>query len=414
MMKMLKMVSLGSLLVCSAMEANASGFQLLEYSATGLGRSYAGAGLVGDDYSAIAFNPAGMSLNDSGAQMGFTVLNIKNENKGTLNLAATGTPVPGTSYGNREVILNTVIPHVFGQYKLNEKTRLGLGVYAPFGLSTNYHEDWVGAIHAIDSKVQAIDVTPSLSYDVNSNFSFGLGVNFQKFDAKLTQYTQLDGTGFSKVTASDFGVGYNLGLMYKKDAVKLGVSYRSRIKHKLTGDHKLEGSTPILYTKKGDGFAYLTTPESLIFSGVYETSDKLTLSAMAKWTKWSRFDTLTIQSELLASPSITDEHWKNTWFYSLGADYKYDSKLTLRSGIGYDETPINGADHRTARIPDNNRVWLSAGFSYQYTEAMKVDVGYTYMFVHDSSSRHQISTTQLEVKYHTRAHLFGLQAQYKF
>ena len=42
-------------------QAHAAGFQLTDFSMTGLGRSYAGAGIVGDDYSAIAFNPAGVA-----------------------------------------------------------------------------------------------------------------------------------------------------------------------------------------------------------------------------------------------------------------------------------------------------------------------------------------------------------------
>ena len=42
------------LLSVYAGSAQAAGFQLLEYSVTGLGRSYAGAGVVGDDYSALA------------------------------------------------------------------------------------------------------------------------------------------------------------------------------------------------------------------------------------------------------------------------------------------------------------------------------------------------------------------------
>ena len=49
-------------LVLSATSALAGGYQLNDYSVTGLGRSYAGQGIMGDDYSAIAFNPAGMRL----------------------------------------------------------------------------------------------------------------------------------------------------------------------------------------------------------------------------------------------------------------------------------------------------------------------------------------------------------------
>ena len=55
--------------------AMAFGFQISEYSATGLGRSFAGSGLVGDDFSALAYNPAGMQINStSGVQAGATAI----------------------------------------------------------------------------------------------------------------------------------------------------------------------------------------------------------------------------------------------------------------------------------------------------------------------------------------------------
>ena len=49
--------------------AFSAGYQLNEYSATGMGRSFAGVGVVGDDFSAIGYNPAGMTYNEtSGVQ----------------------------------------------------------------------------------------------------------------------------------------------------------------------------------------------------------------------------------------------------------------------------------------------------------------------------------------------------------
>ena len=61
-------------------EANAASYQLNDYSVTNLGRSYAGQGIMGDDYSAIAFNPAGMTLmKRSGLQQVFNMVNVKSD-----------------------------------------------------------------------------------------------------------------------------------------------------------------------------------------------------------------------------------------------------------------------------------------------------------------------------------------------
>ena len=50
-----------SAIMCAS-AASAAGFQLTEQSVAGMGRAHAGAGIVGDDVSAIHFNPAGMTL----------------------------------------------------------------------------------------------------------------------------------------------------------------------------------------------------------------------------------------------------------------------------------------------------------------------------------------------------------------
>ena len=65
--------------------ADAAGFQLTDFSMTGLGRSYAGAGVVGDDYSAIAANPAGMTLKGTGGQAGAAVIWQHGEVKGSAD-----------------------------------------------------------------------------------------------------------------------------------------------------------------------------------------------------------------------------------------------------------------------------------------------------------------------------------------
>ena len=45
-----------------ATQTYAAGFQLSEQSAIQMGRAMAGAGVVGDDLSAVHYNPAGMTL----------------------------------------------------------------------------------------------------------------------------------------------------------------------------------------------------------------------------------------------------------------------------------------------------------------------------------------------------------------
>ncbi|MGQ0591294.1 MAG: OmpP1/FadL family transporter [Gammaproteobacteria bacterium] len=58
--------------------------------------------------------------------------------------------------------------------------------------------------------------------------------------------------------------------------------------------------------------------------------------------------------------------------------------MTLRSGVAYDETPVPNARLRSPRIPDQDRVWLTFGASYRYSETVSLDFGYAHLFIDDA------------------------------
>lgn len=68
MFKHISILTIGILI--SNTPAFASGFALNEYSATSMGRAFAGTGITEDDYSAIIANPAGMIFTKQGLQIG--------------------------------------------------------------------------------------------------------------------------------------------------------------------------------------------------------------------------------------------------------------------------------------------------------------------------------------------------------
>lgn len=411
---LMKKAALALCLTSWAASASAAGFQLSEFSAANLGRAFNGAGVVGDDYSAIAFNPAGMSLKQSGAQAGMTLVMIKADVKGATHNGLTHTGEEG------DIRLRSWIPHFFTQYKINDKVDFGFGAYAPFGLSTIYNEDWFGRTHALKSYIGVMDFAPTLSYKLTQKFTLGGSFLIERADAKLTNDLPMaTGGGYNKVEGDGWAYGYTLGLMYEpwKDT-RFGVTYRSKITHHLKGKHTVEGSlTPsyfgFLQNGSFSGRAKLTLPEHVLLSA-YHRIDKIGLSASAKWTRWSRFDTLDIYSDNFPNGvSSTKEYWKNGWMLGVGMDYYHNDNWTFRLGLSFDESPVKSAEYRTARIPDNNRWWASVGVSYQYKNT-KIDLGYAHMFVKTSKTNNLASGSYLEAKYQMQANLIGLQAQYAF
>ena len=414
------------LTITAATGVQAAGYQLQEYSVTGLGRAFAGAGVMGDDYSAVAFNPAGMSLVEkSGLQMGAIAVDVYGKAKGesradtaTPTAIIQGTPKSGSTHSN----LFRLLPHFYGQKKVNNKLDLGIGLYVPFGLANDYKNNWFGTEHGQYSGITVVNLTPSISYKVSNNLSLGLGINLQYTEAHLTGGVAGGGSTNMK-HAKDTGVGYNVGLTYKPfETTRLGLSYRSKVSHKLHGHNYGHSSPGIDATAFLDGKnrvnAKITTPETVIFSAAQDIGKKWTLSGIVRWTRWSRFDQLDIYQDNAGLIGSTKENWRNTWLYGLGADYKYCKNLTFRFGGAWDKTAIRSAKFRTPRIPDERRIWMSVGASYMKNN-WQVDVGYSHLFVRKAHANGSDSLAQAKGgyfrgKYQIQSDIFGLGVQYKF
>ena len=394
--------------------ALSAGYQLSEYSAAGMGRSFAGAGVVGDDFSAIGYNPAGMTYNKtSGVQATASYVRLysrfKDKNAGS------------TERGQTDI--NRILPSFFAQHRFDDKLTTGIGVYTPFGLATDYPNGWFGEVHGGLSEVSAINISPSIAYQLNDYVSIGGAVNFQNTTAHLT-------SSAADLEGSDWAVGYSFGLTVTPiESLRLGLSYRSKVSHKLKGDINRLTLAQLggMSVYEGDVSAKLTTPETAMLSLAWDVNDKWTLSGSARWTRWKRFDTLDITmqnaqlgqiSPLLGSiTSSTKEKWRNTGFYALGADYKWNDNWTVRAGIAYDMTVIRSAGYRTPRIPDGRRVWNSLGVSYAHKN-FQVDFGYAHIYVFGGHAKGSTADTPASklpnIKYSSDANMFSLGLQYKF
>ena len=110
------------------------------------------------------------------------------------------------------------------------------------------------------------------------------------------------------------------------------------------------------------------------------TSTNFKLLADITWTGWSSFDELRIKFDnALQADGLTTEDWDDSFRYSIGVDWQYNQKITLRSGIAYDETPVPSAERRTPRVPGNSRTWLSFGGTYVIDDEFTIDIGYSHL-----------------------------------
>jgi long-chain fatty acid transport protein len=343
--------------------AQASGFALIEQSASGQGLSYAGAAANAEDASVMWFNAAGLTeIEGSQGIVGMHVILPKTKYTDT----ATGDSDTPSTTG--------LVPNIYwkGQYG---GYALGFGLNVPYGQKLEYADDWAGRYQGVTTDLKSLNLNLNIARKLNANTSIGFGLNAQRVDLLMTQkiFTgAADADG--KIKADSWGYGFNIGLLSKvSDSTRLGVAYRSEVKQNASGDFYVNG------VKSKGLTSDVTLPATAMLSMTHSLSDKLTVLADATWTNWKAYDELVIEFDDNTS-TATGQNFKDSMRYSVGMIYAYNDKWKLRTGLAYDETPVPDAESRSVRTPDSNKTWVSLGFNYQLTPAMSMDFGYSHLF----------------------------------
>jgi long-chain fatty acid transport protein len=398
----------------------ASGFALLEQSASQMGNSFAGGAAFASDASTVYFNPAGLTRVPH--QLVGAVHAVRPSAK--FNGSATdllGNTVSGGNGGDAGEL--SFVGNLYYNLPLGNDLYFGMGINSPFGLATEYTDGWKGRYHAIESELITVNFNPSLAYRISRKFSVGAGLNLQYIDAKLTQAidqgslcrpalmapppagigadfptanANCNGLGLTpqgndaqaKVKGNNWGGGYNVGLLIEPtDSTRIGLAYRSKVKQQLTGNARFRNADP-LFTANNvfvstDASAKIDLPQTASLSVYQDFGANWSVMADATWTGWNTFEELRVEYDSFQPDTVVDENWNNTMRYALGVDYRPTSSWTLRAGAAYDETPIPNATHRTPRIPGEDRIWVSVGLGYRISQALTVDVGYAHLFIPD-------------------------------
>lgn len=400
------MTALGTILL--AANANAAGFHLREQSAAAQGNAFAGATAGAENGSYAYFNVAGLTR-QKGTQLNIGGTYIAPRAEASNVRAADGSR--GADVNN--IVHAAVAPNATISHQLNDKAFLGVALNVPYGMITKYDRDWPGSDHGITSKVMTATVTPMFAYKATDKLSLGAGLQMQYVKARLTG-TSNGGAVSTAMEGDAFDIGYQLGAMYEfNENTRVGVAYRSQVKHKLTGD--LTASMP-LPSLNQDIFAKLNTPEMLSMGVFHQINDKWSVMAEYQRVFWSSFKTLDIHGQEYPFLSSTKEHWRDTNFFAIGASYQIDHQWKWRLGLAYDQSAVR-VQHRTPRIPDSDRIWYSTGLNYQYNDRLSFDLAYTYIKAHDAHLDTELTGnggSHVTAEYTNSVQLFGLSLNYKF
>ena len=79
------------------------------------------------------------------------------------------------------------VPSGYISHQYSDRVWFGFGVNAPFGLETDYSDDWVGRYHAIKSQLYTYNFNPSIAFKFTDHATIGFGLSALYADGELTQ-----------------------------------------------------------------------------------------------------------------------------------------------------------------------------------------------------------------------------------
>ena len=293
-------------------------------------------------------------------------------------------------------------------YRVNDEFSVGFGLDITYmkGLLSKQVDTvpYSEGLHSLNSGAGPIDTT-------------GANRDFSEYKGFENHY---------EVEGDDWQLGYNFSMMWDVNTdITLGLTYRSEMKFKLKGDSKFAskenvvalynpgpgsyfivpadagyaqatGTAPDAAIPNQGSEVPITTPQSITISYAHQLTEKFQLVAGATWTQWSVFKDFDVESSEAELGEIEalgglgegyighiEENWNDVTAVAIGANYQLNDDWLLRAGYANDQSPVSNS-YRTARVPDNDREWLSAGFNYRVDQDLDVDFAFSYLFFEDT------------------------------
>lgn len=427
----------------------AQGYSVNEHGTCAMARGGTATASPCSDGSAIFYNPAGLA----GLAKGHGVISV-----GGTGILATGGFE--NDLGPKDDLKHKLIPvpHFYAGYGVSDKLAIGFGLFAPYGLETNWDENGQARFRGYRSVIRNVYFQPTVSVRVHPRIDFGAGFDYNISHVQLQQHLDLSeqavpaglfppnvqtfadvgilsGTDFADADLHGNGhsVGYHLGLIVRPvDRLSFGVRYLSRQRAEIDGataeftqinTNILLGGLPLdaqLAAQFGNGGplakqdakTVLRLPEQLSFGAALDVTSKFRALVDVVTTNWTVFDTLTLDLDAAGRISLPQDN-KRTWAFRLGGEYAASSSTTLRAG--YIRHGAAAPDQTVVpNLPEGPRAEFTGGLGTRLGQRLQVALAYQYIKQQERRGRIVSDPAVTNGLYTFNAHLFGATFTYTF
>lgn len=409
----------------SASRAEAQGFSVYEHDACAMGRAGSGVASPCSGGSAIFFNPAGIVTGRGTWDASFGVTMIPP--RGSFTDSITGLTT--------ELVKSTIpVPNMYVTRQIGSNFAVGVGVFAPYGLTTEWPDDSPGRFLAYKSTIKSIYLQPTVAYRVSPRLQFGVGVDIVRTAVELHQRVELSsqianaaagltfgmlgvplGTDFADARLHGTGnaVGFHFGVIARPtDFLSLGARYLTGVTIEGKGYAGFSAVSTGIILPAGNPFgvpartpldavlasqfttgrlvtqtveATLPMPSQLVVGFNLRVMQGLHLMGDVQSTSWSDFEELPLTLGVIGADTLY-EAYSNTLGYRAAVEYAATPQLNLRAGFlmhdaaapSYTVTPL---------LPEAARVEGVVGAGYQVSPNMRIDVAYQVIKQQDRRGR---------------------------
>ncbi len=388
-------------LILSTSFAHASGFQLAEYSATGLGRAYAGEAAIADNASAQWRNPALLTyLQGTQISAGAVYVNP--------NVDVEGTVAGAISTRSNDYANDAVVPNLYVSHQFNDQLFLGAAFGTNYGMITDLGGDFAASHFGNKAKVETIEANLNLGYQLTKAISLGGGLRYTTGEGHFGG--SLGGTTLKYMEGDDTALGWQIGTAWQVNSNhRIGIAYKSAVDLTLAGH-----AQGLAYGGTLPGSMDITLPATAELATFHQLNERWAVHTSFNWTNWSTFDKLV--ADVGYKDTIKIENWRDSYRFALGTTYELNNTITLRAGLAYDTSAVSDSD-RTITIPEIDRTWFSIGASYSVNTQLTFDVGATYVYTKDAyivETDEGLGVGSFEGDVSGNIIIFGLQANYMF